>query len=284
VKKPRLPSTAACQAAASHMPALCDFQSIAEGEESQAYSFRSAGEGYVLRINHQIAGFEKDTFAHRRFARRELPIPEILHVGQLDPYHFYCISRMLPGRTLQSLVPQELQGLLRATADVMQRIAESDVTAIRGFGPFHANGIAGFASWREYLLSVSRYPYPAACDAVRYLLELERSVHACPEVHCLVHGDFGSNNVLAAEGRISGVLDWSEALIGDPLYDVANIFFWREWLECMELQARFFETNAIADENRDRLLCYQLHIGLRELAQASAISGWICERMKRLLF
>jgi aminoglycoside phosphotransferase (APT) family kinase protein len=39
-----------------------------------------------------------------------------------------------------------------------------------------------------------------------------------------VHGDFGSNNVLADGEHITGVVDWSEAMIGDPLYDVANIF------------------------------------------------------------
>ena len=57
----------------------------------------------------------------------------------------------------------------------------------------------------------------------------------------LVHGDFGSNNVLYDGTSITGVIDWSEGHDGDPLYDVANIFFWRTWLDCMDLLASFLE-------------------------------------------
>ena len=82
----------------------------------------------------------------------------------------------------------------------------------------------------------------------------------------LVHGDFGSNNVLAEGEHITGVVDWSEALIGDPLYDVANIFFWRTWLPCMEQQAQFFEAHPLKLPNwKERVLCYQLRIGLSEV-------------------
>lgn len=37
----------------------------------------------------------------------------------------------------------------------------------------------------------------------------------------LLHGDFWPGNVLWREGRISGVIDWEDAAIGDPLYDLA---------------------------------------------------------------
>src|SRR5699024_2408647 len=57
----------------------------------------------------------------------------------------------------------------------------------------------------------------------------------------LVHADFGSNNVLTDNGRITAVIDWSEAMFGDSQYEVANIFFWRPWLACMEQQTRYFE-------------------------------------------
>jgi len=81
-----------------------------------------------------------------------------------------------------------------------------------------------------------------------------------------VHGDFGSNNVLVEAGRISGLIDWSEAMAGDPLYDVANILFWRTWLDCMEQQARYLEESErhrLADQRS--LDCYQLRIGLQVL-------------------
>ena len=50
-------------------------------------------------------------------------------------------------------------------------------------------------------------------------------IEYCPEEHKLVHGDFGSNNVLTDGQKITGVLDWDCALYGDPLFDVAGSFF-----------------------------------------------------------
>ncbi|HEX2560772.1 phosphotransferase family protein [Phenylobacterium sp.] len=37
----------------------------------------------------------------------------------------------------------------------------------------------------------------------------------------LLHGDFWPGNVLWRDGQISGVIDWEDAAIGDPLYDLA---------------------------------------------------------------
>ena len=40
---------------------------------------------------------------------------------------------------------------------------------------------------------------------------------------CLLHMDFRRANILAANGRISGVIDWSNALIGHPALELCRI-------------------------------------------------------------
>jgi hygromycin-B 4-O-kinase len=60
---------------------------------------------------------------------------------------------------------------------------------------------------------------------------LELTKH-CPEKK-LTHGDFSSNNVLINGQKITGILDWDCALYGDLLFDMAGIFFWSPWLNCM---------------------------------------------------
>ncbi|OQA20122.1 MAG: Aminoglycoside 3'-phosphotransferase [Chloroflexi bacterium ADurb.Bin360] len=40
----------------------------------------------------------------------------------------------------------------------------------------------------------------------------------------LIHGDFTTDNVLVAEGRITGVIDWAGGAVGDPRYDLALAF------------------------------------------------------------
>ena len=121
-------------------------------------------------------------------------------------------------------------------------------------------------------------------DLVGFVREYQYGDH-----RALVHGDFGSNNVLAENGRVTGVIDWSEAMIGDSLYDIANLFFWRPWLECMEVQCRYMEVHS-ADRLRDqgKLLRYQVRIGLQVAADARAdgdgkMETWALDRSSFVL-
>lgn len=41
--------------------------------------------------------------------------------------------------------------------------------------------------------------------------------------YCIVHGDFGSHNMLVRNGRLAAVVDWELAYIGDPADDLAQV-------------------------------------------------------------
>lgn len=41
----------------------------------------------------------------------------------------------------------------------------------------------------------------------------------------LIHGDFGTWNMLYSDGQITGIIDWGEAGIGDPAIDVMEIIY-----------------------------------------------------------
>ena len=255
-------------------PDVSAFATILAGEESQAYRFTSEGRNFVFRLNANPGGFEKDKFVFERFARPNLPTPEVFQIGQFQD-HFYCVSQELPGRTLEDLDSEHISRLLAPTRELWHAIAESNLAGINGYGFFDSSGRTTFSTWRSFLVGIldtSKHLW----DCVRPYTDVEvikqwgENLYllsaSCPEERVLVHGDFGSNNVLAEGEHITGVVDWSEALIGDPLYDVANIFFWRTWLPCMEQQARFFEGHPLNLPNwKERVLCYQLRIGLSEV-------------------
>lgn len=253
-------------------------QPISQGEESRAFAVTVAGEELILRLHPTGHGYAKDAFASRNFGSKELPIPHVVDYGILDNGLFYCLSERAPGVTLQDLNSGKLRLVLEPVARVMEAIAGTDVGAIGGYGPFDAEGRGGHASWRDYVLAVadpraenwSRSDGGDVPETIGRLLDCLRVLaEHCPETRGLVHGDFGSNNVLVDDARITGVIDWSEAMVGDPLYDLANILFWRPWLDCMEQQARFFEENRpdlLKDQRR--LTCYQLRIGLGEASGA----------------
>lgn len=255
---------------------------LVHGEESQAYAFVEQGRELVLRVSRPKEGFEKDALAYRNFGRPDLPIPRVIEIGNLDGCHAFCISPRVSGTTLQDLSPEEIGNTLEATVDVMHTIERSDIVKIDGFGRFDGQGIGGYRNWRDYLTSVSDpklYDWASIATVVGedriapLLTRVLALAEGCPEVRRLVHGDFGSNNVFSDNHHITGVIDWSEAMVGDPLYDAANIFFWRTWLDCMEQLAHFLDGRLDHDEDTmTRLLCYQLHIGLREI-YSSAKAG-----------
>lgn len=289
--KPLISQTEAEVLLAELIPGAEALEPLAEGDDSRAFGFRRGGEAFVLRLNRDAAGFDKDTFVQRRFAGPALPIPEILQVERRADGLALCLSRRAPGTTLQDLDEAGLAAAVAPTAAVLEAIGAADLAGTSGYGRFDAGGRGAQASWQAFLQEPLAWAGLPAGDGMvgRILGRIAALAGHCPEERRLVHGDFGSNNVLAEGGRITGVIDWSEALFGDPLYDVANILFWRPWLACMERQAAFLEARRPwSPEARNRLLCYQLRIGIDEIRHSAAAgaaedAAWAMRRCAAIL-
>jgi hygromycin-B 4-O-kinase len=233
-------------------------QQLVEGEESLAYSAIADGNDIVVRINRTRDGFDKDAYVANNW-----PVVRAPQVLKIEPISdaWLCISNRVPGSTLQSLGAkasaycQDVVGLLDA-------MAACDTSHIAGLGPFKASGRGLFQSWQEFMMSVV-----GPNDLVWFVRDYQYGDH-----RALVHGDFGSNNVLAENGSIAGIIDWSEAMIGDPLYDTANLFFWRTWLVCMDVQCRYMELHTVDRlKDQEKLRRYQVRIGLQVAADARAV-------------
>ncbi|MBN8953136.1 MULTISPECIES: aminoglycoside phosphotransferase family protein [unclassified Rhizobium] len=277
MKPPQL-SKAIVDVVERDLGAISQWSAVSQGEESQAFGIHIGGESLILRINRVADGFRKDAFCARRFASSALPIPEVLSIGVADQ-RAYCVSRRASGLTLQDLSVAALPAVVAPVARLLRVMAESPLAGTQGFGCFDDRGTGKHASWRDFLAMIAdrrQYDWDSVDTVIgagwsdRYLDRLMSLVLQCPEIRGLVHGDFGSNNVLVDGAVITGVIDWSEALFGDPLFDVANIFFWRPWLACMEAQARYFEEyepEAMGDPLV--LSCYQLRIGLQQVYEAA---------------
>jgi aminoglycoside phosphotransferase (APT) family kinase protein len=64
----------------------------------------------------------------------------------------------------------------------------------------------------------------------------------------LLHGDYWPGNILWRAGRLAGILDWEDAALGDPLFDLANSRLEVLWAFGAEAMANFTAayTSAIA--------------------------------------
>lgn len=251
---------------------ISDLEPIVEGEESQAFSFNSNGQSLIVRVNSDIEGFKKDAYAFSNFSSSRIPIPKVIKLEQSDSKHSLCISEKMPGITLQDADESTVQQLLKPVLQLWREIASTDISDSTGYGEFDGSGKGKSKTWNDFILLESSLDWSGLGDIVDKSLiekvsnELQRASKFCPNEHKLVHGDFGSNNLLVDNNKVSAVLDWENAMYGDPLYDIATAYFWRTWLTCMEQTARYYEAelNSMPDY-LERVRCYQLRIGLREI-------------------
>lgn len=275
-------------------------ENLVEGEDSQALYFDSDGRRYALRLNASDYGFQKDAYAYEHFASGSIPIPEIVQTGQFNADFAYCISEFVEGQTLQERNPDDIERLLPATVAIQRAIADVDVGHTRGYGEFDLTGNGKSKSWQEWLLthtSQSHFDWDniiakGLVDST-LLNELfstfRRLVDHVPNERRLIHGDFGSSNLLTHHDAIVAVLDWDCAGYGDWLFDMAGAYYWRDHLLCMKLAADYYERELNHLPNyRTRVTCYQLRAALIEIyVQASRGEQekleWHLKRCRQLL-
>ncbi len=262
-----------------------EVQRLPAGLTSVAFAFRHAGAEFVIRISASEAGFRKDAVAARAFGGPALPVPAVLEVGRLDDGRAFCVSRRATGRRLRELTLGEADAAAGAVAATIAAIAAAPLAGRAGFGPFDAAGVGQHPTWRAFLRAVPDGEWGRADMPLiaRMREAVEAGIDGCPEARALVHGDFGSANVLCAGDRVTAVIDWALALYGDPVYEWAGVAFWDE-PRLRPVLARLAAGPGVAD----RLRCYQLRIGLQEI-HAAAVDGnpvdldWLQGRCRQLL-
>jgi hygromycin-B 4-O-kinase len=257
---------------------------LGSGEFSRAFAFISGGRDYVLRLNatpHAAESFAKDDYAWRHFASSRLPIPRVAAIEQTEEICF-AISERAAGRVMTELTATERRALLPSLLDTLDAIGRADVGASRGYGDWDASGTGQFATWRGYLAAIIEdqadgyYQHWHAFfrdgslerdvyDAIyRHMLQL---LDHCPEERALIHNDYWFMNIVGEGERVTGVIDWANALYGDPLYEIARLSWgsafpgW--WYEdgAAFLRARYGAT----PDYDIRLACYSCHLGLDDL-------------------
>lgn len=85
-------------------------------------------------------------------------------------------------------------------------------------------------------------------------------------VPCLVHNDYHPGNTMWLRGKLVGIIDWSDAVLGDPRADVAQCRLDLIVSHGVEIGAAFVETyQRSAPARLPDLWYFDLHRGLRAL-------------------
>lgn len=183
----------------------------------------AAGELVVKLVGnpHVAAGEPWRSTMLAALKRRGYPVPERLWHGRLDSATYAIVERCVPGRPQTAMTAQTLDRLL-AIVDLQ---AAADVDLEGGFDVSRWLPLVlfdGWEGWRDSARSGSR----AAADVCARLDGLVAPVRGVElERADFVHHDLNLSNVLAVDGRVSGVVDWEGGGFGTRAVDLACLLF-----------------------------------------------------------
>lgn len=250
---------------------ISSFSAIVGGNHSQAYSFSTSGNEYVIRISNFFHNFEKDKYAYEHFSTKTIHIPRIIETGKIEN-SFYSISEKILGRTLNKLDNATYKSLLPEFASKLEDIHRIDISNSFGYGDWGKDGNANHHSWRDFLIFIKDdpiYEWDKLFSNKDYEYRLFQEVYKkivklsdyASEERVLIHGDFGHDNVITDSKHIIGVLDWGLSKYGDFVYDIAWRDFWSNRIDYAGFFKAYCKNRNLSHYDR-RILCYKLYIGL----------------------
>jgi aminoglycoside phosphotransferase (APT) family kinase protein len=225
-----------------------------------------------LKQNPNIAA---DEFALLRLLRDEglaVPTPYLVDTsGEIFPTP-YVVVEFVDGET--DFAPADLQGYLSQFATYLARV-HSIRDAQQKFA-FLPQGAPTFTE--RFGERPARLNDSLSEERIRDALE---AVWPLPQVNetTLLHGDFWPGNALWAGGRLRAVIDWEDALLGDPLSDLGKSrleVLWAFGVEAMhDYTAQYQATMPTLDYRT--LPYWDLAAALRPIGK---ITGWAGDETK----
>ena len=257
------------------------------GEWSAAYRYSCGGDSFVIRVSHTPENFCRDNIASR-FSSPSLPIPKIYMIGQYEDY-YYAISTFYPGEALERLPTADLEKTVPEFLSMMTAMRSINLDSVTGYGALTSAGQGAYQSWHEFLLDISNdrpdsltYGWSKALSEIplahsrfeQIFGRLKKLVQFCPEQKHLIHSDLIYQNLLVYNHRISAVLDWGCAMIGDPVYDIACFALYEPWFPAFsqvnliqKMKQSYLNHSSENQKNfMQRILAYQTHLALGNIA------------------
>ena len=257
------------------------------GEWSAAYRYSHDGNSFVIRLSHTPENFYRDNIA-ARLASPNLPIPQIYVIDRHEDY-YYAISTFYPGEAIESLPTADLEKTVPEFLSMMTALRSIDLGSVTGYGALTSAGQGAYQSWHEFLLDIiNDRPDSLTCGWSKALSEiplaqsrfeqifrqLKELVQFCPEQKHLIHSDLIYQNLLVYNHRISAVLDWGCAMIGDPVYDIACFALYEPWFPAFsqvdiipKMKQSYLSQSSENQKNfTQRILAYQTHLALGNIA------------------
>ncbi len=237
---------------------VLNIETIDLGADSKTYRIITQKENYILRTGGKRSNYDVEHAILRILLTKnvKVPVPVSEFIDSNDPDLSYSLQEELPGEDLfrngmaESLWPR----LLEQVGENMRRVYAFELF---GFGPistekFRSNGelVGSFNSYEQFVnyyfdSRVEKFIEKVHQDEAnnfknsnlnkRQIEKVLEIINRLPEVTermqnylsnflpegKLVHGDFHPQHILIDKGNLTGIIDFNNTLIAEPLFDIA---------------------------------------------------------------
>ncbi len=203
-----------------------DVRPVAEGGEPATWW---VGTRHVLRLapDREAAVRRRRELRLRDLVRPHLPVavPVSVAHGEWAPGLTYTLDTKVPGGSgeehdVSAVGEADLAGLLTGLREVPVRQAEA--LGVPRTGPRSLEGLRREAERAAARLAAADEFDPARLQQLTAPAAVQLAAQSGSAV-LVHHGLTGDRLVVSADGRVRGVLDWTEAVIGDPAEDIAGL-------------------------------------------------------------
>jgi len=250
---------------------------------SKSWQYSLNTKQFILRTSPRTIDFDKDKYCSEHFSSKLVPIPKIIRMGKANNGLYYCVSEKCKGIIIDDFEDKYVFRIIPQVLNLAYELRQVRISTEAKYGNFDGEGKAKFDTWKSYLTNI------LAVDGFTRILyaKVFKLVKYCPEDKFLIHGDFGLNNILSDEGKITGIIDWGDAKYGDFLYDTAWISFWSSKIPYERLFLNYYSQRGISiPYYRERLLCYTCFLGINVLkflqeTKDEKTYGWALKKLKK---
>jgi|GEM_PF-1842130 len=194
-----------------------------QGLTTQVFTCETPESSYIVRRGNNVLAFQKDALAAKHFGET-VPIPKVVGITALSDGSFICVSERAEGMVADESCLYDADSPLSASLlSTLTAMHEAEV-------PQTAELAATFTPIKRHSAAVAyaKSEGERAIDA-RELQEItfiqERlGAHTRPGMRKLCHNDIKGLNLLTENQRITGVIDWAMAELGDPACDLGAIY------------------------------------------------------------
>lgn len=189
---------------------------------------------YIIRFNLPISDGYAVNSHLQQWAASEAIYEEVLTPKILitDTSHQFCDFDFQIMEYLEGLTLYEIRNDEESICNVLKQLGEQ----LKNLHKIHSEkfGLLGlnlFDIWEQYLDQNldSHITYLERNGLIDDPFDLLMAYHSgleklpiLNESH-LLHGDLSYHNIITNNGNLAGIIDWEDALFGDPIFDLANL-------------------------------------------------------------